>query len=224
MTNKSGGKRKRKPSQPAENIPSGEPLDESVQAVPLEKNGDGPDAPMVNLDAFLAEISTRLVTAGSITLPEQQPAPLPQERMQIIIFAMGSTHYAVEVDRIGEVVRSPELTPVPGLPDWVLGVANLHGDIISAVDLSLFLGISDHVTDQTAYMIVAQAGDQRIGLVVDDVDIIYTFPAEQVVSPPFKIAPELVPYLRGAVERRNDFIRFLDCERLLLGPQMQKFG
>jgi chemotaxis signal transduction protein len=179
---------------------------------------------MVNLDAFLSEISTRLVTAGSVTLPEQQPVSLPQERIQIIIFSMEATYYAVEVDRIGEVVRSPEITPVPGLPSWVLGVANLHGDIVSAVALPLFLGISEHITEQPAYMIVAHAGDQRVGLVVDDVDIIYTFPAEHVVSPPFKIAPELVPYLRGAVERQNEFIRLLDCERLLLGSQMQQFG
>jgi chemotaxis signal transduction protein len=73
-------------------------------------------------------------------------------------------------------------------------------------------------------MIVAQAGDQHIGLVVDRIDIIYTFPVEQVISPPFKIAPELVPYIRGAIERQNEFIRFLDCESLLLGSQMQQFS
>jgi len=224
MTKKSGRKRKRKPSQPTDPIPSSDSLDDPAQVVPPGADGHNPEAPMVNLDAFLSEISSRLVTAGSVILPEQQPVLLPQERIQIIIFSMGAAYYAVEVDRIEEVVRSPEITPIPGLPGWVLGVANLHGDIVSAVALSLFLDISKHIADQPAYMIVAHAGDQRIGLVVDDVDIIYTFPAEQVVSPPFKIAPELVPYLRGAVERQNEFVRLLDCERLLLGSQMQQFG
>jgi len=188
-------------------------------------NGDNPAVTMVNLDAFLAEISARLVTAGNIPLPQQQSAQLtPQERMQIVIFALGNIHYAVEVSCVGEIVRSPEITRVPGLPGWVLGVTNLHGDIVSAVDLPFFLSISEQVTDQPTYMIIAQAGDQRIGLVVDDIDIIYTFPAEQVISPPFKVAPELVPYIHGAIERQNEFIRLLDCERLLLGPQMQQFA
>jgi purine-binding chemotaxis protein CheW len=179
---------------------------------------------MVNLDAFLAEISARLVTAGNITLPQQAASTTPQERMQIIVFEMGSVHYAIEVSNVGEVVRLPEITHVPGLPEWVLGVTNLHGDIVSAVDLPLFVNITEQVTTRPAYMIVAQAGDQRIGLVVDGIDIIYTFPVEQVISPPFKIASDLVPYLRGAIERQGEFIRFLDCERLLLGPQMQQFS
>ena len=73
-------------------------------------------------------------------------------------------------------------------------------------------------------MIVAQAADQRIGLVVDDVELIYSFPVEQVLSPPFKVEPGIVPYLRGAVERDQEYIRLLECERLLLGQQMQQFS
>ena len=217
-------KRSRKPSQSTELIPSSDPSSGSAQAVPWGSVGDNQGVPMVNLDAFLAEISARLVTAGNITLPQQPTQIAPQERMQIIVFEMGAVHYAIEVSNVGEVVRSPEITHVPGLPDWVLGVTNLHGDIVSAVDLPLFTNIRDHATSQPAYMIVAQTGDQRIGLVVDGIDIIYTFPIEQVISPPFKIAPEMVPYLRGAIERQDEFIRFLDCERLLLGPQMQQFS
>ncbi|MBN1429417.1 MAG: purine-binding chemotaxis protein CheW [Anaerolineae bacterium] len=217
-------KGKRKSSQSTDAIPTVNPVDDPGQVVQPGMDSDSPLMPVVNLDAFLAEISSRLVTAGSIALPEQQVSQLSQEQIQIIIFAMGTIRYAVEVEHIGEVVRLPEITPVPALPNWILGVTNLHGDIISVVDLPLFLGVSEHVTSQTTYMIVAQAGDQRIGLVVDDIDIIYTFPAEQVISPPFKIAPEIVPYLHGAIERRDEFIRFLDCERLLLGSQMQQFS
>lgn len=217
-------KRRRKPSQSIEPIPSSDPSSGPAQAVPWGSTSDNQGVPMVNLDAFLAEISARLVTAGNITLPQQPTQIAPQERMQIIVFEMGAVHYAIEVSNVGEVVRSPEITHVPGLPDWVLGVTNLHGEIVSAVDLPLFTHIRDHAASQPAYMIVAQAGDQRIGLVVDGIDIIYTFPIEQVISPPFKIAPDLVPYLRGAIERQDEFIRFLDCERLLLGPQMQQFS
>jgi chemotaxis signal transduction protein len=217
-------KRKHKPSQPATLSPSSDSSNNTAQATPWNSGSDDLAVPMVNLDAFLAEISSRLVTAGSIALPQQSAQIVPQERIQIIIFTLGTVRYAIEVSNVKEVVRSPEFTRVPGLPEWVMGVTNLHGDIVSAVDLPLFLNISEHATGQAAYMIVAQAGDQHIGLVVDRIDIIYTFPAEQVISPPFKIAPELVPYMRGAIERQNEFIRFLDCESLLLGPQMQQFS
>jgi chemotaxis signal transduction protein len=73
-------------------------------------------------------------------------------------------------------------------------------------------------------MIVAKAADQQIGLIVDEIDVIYHVTSEQVISPPFSVEPVLVPYLRGAIERGSDFIRLLDCQRLLLGQQMQQFS
>jgi chemotaxis signal transduction protein len=73
-------------------------------------------------------------------------------------------------------------------------------------------------------VLVAQTADQRIGLVVDDVETIYTTLADQIASPSFRIDPGIVPYLRGAVERNGEFVRLLHGERLLLGEQMQQFS
>jgi chemotaxis signal transduction protein len=106
----------------------------------------------------------------------------------------------------------------------VLGVSNVHGEVMSVVDLASFLDAPHNSSWQPEYMLVTQAQDQRIGLAVDGIDIIYTIPLNQVISPPFKIEATLVHYLQGTIERSEDFIRLLDCERLLLGPQMQQFG
>jgi purine-binding chemotaxis protein CheW len=136
---------------------------------------------------------------------------------------MGALSYGIEISHIDETVRRPEITRVPGLPGWVMGVCNAHGEIISVVDLAAFLELSPQVARQAEYMLVTHADDQRIGLVVDDVEIIYTLPAEQIVSPPFKVDPNMVNYLQGAIERGDGFIRILDCDRLLLGNPMQQF-
>jgi purine-binding chemotaxis protein CheW len=188
-------------------------------------NGDS-QPEMVNLDSFLAEISERLATVSSIPVAGVQYDALvePIERMQVVIFTMNDVHYAVDITCVSEVVRMPRITPVPGLPGWVLGVANLHGDVVSVIDLPSFLGVGAPADWRSASMIVAQTADQRIGLMVDDVDIIYTFPTEQVISPPFRVEESLVGYLRGTVEREGEFIRLLDCERLLLGQEMQQFS
>jgi chemotaxis signal transduction protein len=73
-------------------------------------------------------------------------------------------------------------------------------------------------------MLVAQAADLKIGLMVDRVESIYRFPFEWVISPPFRLEPGLVAYLRGAVDRDGQMIRVLECERLLRGPKMQQFS
>jgi purine-binding chemotaxis protein CheW len=179
---------------------------------------------VVDLDAFLLELSARLVTAGSVPLPAEPPAPVqPVERMQVIVFVLRGVRYAVEMSSVSEVMRGPVITRVPGLPAWVQGVTNLHGEIVSVVDLSRFLEVGALTSRPPTSMIVAQAADQRIGLMVDDVELIYTFPLEQVLSPPFKVEPSIVAHLRGAVEREKEFIRLLDCEQLLLGQRMSNF-
>jgi purine-binding chemotaxis protein CheW len=216
---------KTKPPDPVpsdgEEKPSGEASIDSEE----RSNGSKPAGEIVDLATILDEISTRLVMAGSLHLEQIKPVSArPVEHMKIIIFVIGDLRYAVEMGHIDEVVRNPSITPIPGLPNWVLGVTNLHGDIVSVVNLARFLDIETSAHRKDVSMVVARAADQRIGLVVDDTEVIYTFPAEQVISPPFKVPTQLVDYLRGAVERQDEFIRLLDCEHLLLSPHMQQFS
>ena len=181
--------------------------------------------PMVHLDEFLAQISERLTAAGSIQLSRTQPKSVaPVDRMQVVVFRLAGVHYAVDIDHVSEVGRRSDITRVPGVTDWVLGVINLHGEIVSVVDLARFLELNTATQRSDDVMIVMHAGDQKIGLMVDEIEPILTFPTEQIISPPFKIESGLVHYLRGAIDREGEFVRLLDCERLLLGPQMQRFS
>lgn len=180
---------------------------------------------MVDLSAYLDEIGSRLVTAETLPEPASQGRDADtMEHRQLIVFRLGTLPYGIEISHVVEVTHHPEITPVPGLPGWVLGVCNVHGEIMSVVDLARFLEMPSKPGWQPEYMLVMQAEGQRIALAVDGIDVIYTIPLNQVVSPPFKIDPVLVQYLQGTIERSEDFVRLLDCERLLLGQQMQQFG
>lgn len=212
------------------------PRKKKTEQAPAPKQPAAPETPqpsapkaaqpdMVDLSAYLNEISSRLVTAE--TLPEpNRPDDTAEatEHRQLVIFRLGSTAYGIEILHVAEVMHRPEITPVPGLPGWVLGVSNVHGEIMSVVDLARFLDAPPRANWQPEYMLVAQGQNQRIGLAVDGIDIIYTIPLNQVISPPFKIEPVLVQYLQGTIERADDFVRLLDCEHLLTGPQMQQFS
>lgn len=183
-------------------------------------------ASTVNLAALLADLNARLVTAASVPVPSMSaPAAEPAEMMRIVLFTLGETHYAVDIRYVSEVARRIDITHVPGLPAWILGVINLHGEIVSVVDLAAFLKLTVPSAMQSPDMlVVAQAADQKIGFMVNGVELIYTFPADQVFSLPLRDEPDLVPFLRGAVERDGQIIRLLDGERLLLGPQIQQFS
>ncbi|NDJ51709.1 MAG: purine-binding chemotaxis protein CheW [Chloroflexi bacterium] len=188
-------------------------------------NAESSSAESVDVAAFLAQISTRLITAQQAS--EVQALDLEDsiatEHLQVVIFLVADQHYALSIDGVGEILREQTTTPVPGMPDWLLGVTNLHGDIVSVVDLHAFLSGSRRDLNNSS-VLVAQVDDQRIGLLVRRVEITYTFPLEQLQSPLFVVDDDLVPFLRGVFEWRNDLVRLLDGRQLLLGHKMQQFG
>jgi purine-binding chemotaxis protein CheW len=183
-----------------------------------------PDQGMVDLEHVLAQIEGRLAQVSErVVVPAAKAISPPAERLQILTFALGKTQFALDVLHVSEIFRDAEITHVPGVPGWVLGVINWHGAITSVVDFAQFLRLS--LEDQPCKTIViAQAGDQRIGLGVTNVGQIYGIDIERLVSPPTRIASELIPYLRGVIDMDGHLIHLLDAERLLLGPQMQRFS
>lgn len=210
--------------QPVNNSSGNGSRDADHSSLPSGTSAPEHAAGMLDLDMLLAQFAEKLVTVDTISLPHfRSSVEEPVERVQIMIFVLGDVLYALTLEHIVEVTRDQLITPVPGLPSWLLGVANLHGDIISVVDLAQFLHIAAPSDRSSPKLIVARAADQRIGLLVDAVELIHTLPAELIISPPFEVQAELAPYLRGAAERDRVYIRVLDGERLLTSPQMQQF-
>ena len=58
----------------------------------------------------------------------------------LVCFRIGKETFGVDIFSVREIVRVQEITKVPGAPDFVLGVINLRGRIISVVDLGRQLG------------------------------------------------------------------------------------
>src|SRR5436190_369995 len=60
---------------------------------------------------------------------------------QFLIFTAAGTDFAAPLANIVEVGDAPLVTPLPCVPDWVLGVSNVRGDILSVLDLRTFFGL-----------------------------------------------------------------------------------
>ena len=100
-----------------------------------------------------------------------RPPDTPEEgtRVQIVTFRLGQEYYAVEAGYAEHIFRLREWTPVPGTPEFCVGVVNLRGRIVSVVDLHAFFGL-DHVPVQDdAQVIVVKVDGLEVGLVVNEV-------------------------------------------------------
>jgi purine-binding chemotaxis protein CheW len=59
--------------------------------------------------------------------------------MRALLLPLGAEWYAVELATVREVLRRPEITPLPGAPPTVLGVLNVRGEVVPALDTAALL-------------------------------------------------------------------------------------
>lgn len=86
-----------------------------------------------------------------------------------VIFRLGDVRLTCRIDDVSEFLPIPSFTPVPGTKPWILGLANVHGDLLTIIDLAWFLhGERTKVTMRTRLLAATLRG-RPVGLLVDEV-------------------------------------------------------
>lgn len=86
-----------------------------------------------------------------------------------VVFRLGDHYLTCRIDQIDEIIAFPPYTQIPGAKDWLLGVANVRGNLVPVSDLGWFLiGSRTPVTARTR-LIVTRIQGRLAGLVVDEV-------------------------------------------------------
>lgn len=92
---------------------------------------------------------------------------------QIIVFKLGSEEYGLPIDQIKEVVLTPSITKVPLTSDYIIGVANIRGNILAVVDLEdrfdLLSPIGSNIETKYNYTLVIESEELKVGILVREV-------------------------------------------------------
>lgn len=95
------------------------------------------------------------------------------ERMQLIIFKLGSEEYGLSIEQIKEVVLTPRIAKMPQSSEYIKGVANIRGNIIAIMDLEQKFGLTkEHKTDDannSNYTLVVESEEYKVGVLVKEV-------------------------------------------------------
>lgn len=86
-----------------------------------------------------------------------------------IIFRIGDARLACSIEQINEFLPIPAFTPVPGTKPWILGLANVRGDLLTIVDLAWFLTGQRSTVSMRTRLLAASLRGRPIGLLVDEV-------------------------------------------------------
>lgn len=134
------------------------------------------------------------------------------EPKRFVVFRVGEDRYACPLQHVAEISRIPVVTPVPQTDDFVVGIANLRGNVVSILDLKPLLGIpEDEEKSLSAYRMVILTHEQlTAAVVVDRVEGVVAVD-ESELEPPLPGAPEAVrQWISGHFRYGDSLIGTLD--------------
>lgn len=99
-------------------------------------------------------------------------------------FFINNEQYAVAVEDVQEVLLTQPLTPVPLSPPEIIGLINLRGAVMPAIDLRRQLGLPAAPEGGTAKLMVLELGNGPLSIVVDDIGDVFELPGDGWRPPP----------------------------------------
>jgi purine-binding chemotaxis protein CheW len=131
---------------------------------------------------------------------------------QLVVFKIEEHRYALPLVAVERVVRAVEVTPLPKGPEIILGLLNVQGRILPAINLRRRFRLPEQELDPSHQFIIAQKSKRNVALVVDEVTGVVE-PSEKEVVPAEEVLSK-IEYIQGVVKRHEGLIFILDLDTI----------
>jgi len=133
-----------------------------------------------------------------------------------LTFFLEREEYGLEILKVREIIGMMDITPVPRTPKFVCGVINLRGKVIPVVNLRTKFGMETIETNGETCIIVVQAEDIEMGIVVDRVSEVIDIPTSAIQPPPaFGNKGISISYLLGIGKTEETIKLLLNIDKVL---------
>jgi len=114
---------------------------------------------------------------------------------QYVVFSVEAEEYGIPILSVQEIISLPNLTKIPGAPDYIPGIINLRGNIIPLFLLRRRFGLEKKEIDDNTIVIITQIGDESsktVGFIVDSVSDVISITEENLSeTPEFNISADV---------------------------------
>lgn len=141
-----------------------------------------------------------------------------QER-QYLTFMLAEQAYAVNIQRIKEIIEFNQLTEVPLMPPFIRGVINLRGRVVPVVDLLGRFGKGRAEAGRRTCIVIlealTEAGQQDIGIMVDAVNEVLGIALGDIEPPPTFGTQIRTDFIEGIGKVEGRFVVLLAIDHIL---------
>ncbi len=141
-----------------------------------------------------------------------------------VTFKLEKEKYGINVMQVQEVLRVTEIAPVPGAPDYVLGIINLRGNVVTVIDTRKRFGLPVKDMDDSTRIVIIEAEEQVVGILVDSVAEVVDLRLNEVDSAPNVGTDESAKFIQGVASLDGELLIIVDLNRLLSDEQWQEMS
>mgnify|MGYP000651641779 FL=1 len=146
------------------------------------------------------------------------------EVLQWVTFQLEQETYGINVMQVQEVLRYSEIAPVPGAPNYVLGIINLRGNVVTVIDTRLRFGLPQtEVTDSTRIVII-ESDKQVIGILVDSVAEVVYLKKSEIDTAPNVGTDESSRFIQGVSNRDDELLILVDLDKMLTDDEWDEIS
>ncbi len=144
------------------------------------------------------------------------------QKDKYLSFQLASEDYGIEIRHIIEIIVMQDITKVPDMPDFIIGVINLRGNVISVMDIRLRFNLEARDYDDRTCIIVVKINEISIGLLVDTVNEVMDIPESQIDPPPRTHSGIGSSFIQGMGKIGQNVKILLDIEKILYEEELNK--
>jgi len=155
----------------------------------------------------------------------QEITQLYAKKAQLVIFKLEKLKFAIEIEKVDEVVVSPVIHKLPKSPPYVPGIADIRGTDIIILDLAMKLGLTQESTLSKNYDYTIVVASQRftIGILTNEIPTNLNISGSNIQPTGLDISgsPEDETYIKGLIKHEGEKIYFIDIDELLEGDRTE---
>jgi purine-binding chemotaxis protein CheW len=146
---------------------------------------------------------------------------LDDKILRWVTFQLDKESYGINVTQVREVLRVTEIAPVPGAPDYVLGIINLRGNVVTVIDTRKRFGLESIETDEQSRIVIIEVEGQEVGILVDSVAEVVDLAASAIESAPNVGADDSGRYIQGVTSIEGELLILVDVNKFISEEELQ---
>ncbi|MBU2515058.1 chemotaxis protein CheW [bacterium] len=177
---------------------------------------------LLNLEKLFSEQEKdRLKELEQISKQEEIKTKEAEAVIGILEFMIAEERYAIRVAQTNEIIRITTTVPVPNAPQFIKGIINLRGDVISIVDLSLLVDKKRREPTKDSRILIVNSGNETAGLMVEKVIGIRKIMISSFEPPSDLLKQKGNIFIEGIgkIDESGEIVVLMDIETTLLQAQ-----